>query len=117
MASGVPVVGARAGGIPSIISDGETGLLTNPRDTKDFAAKVKHLIDNPEEREAMAKAAREEMKQWDWEAATSFLRNVQYQKALDNFQNKPVDVIPTSNLAWDIDNRSPLDSETDEFEA
>jgi sulfoquinovosyltransferase len=109
MASGVPVVGARAGGIPSIINDGDTGLLANPRDTKDFTAKVKHLIDHPEERKDMAQAAREEMKQWDWEAATSYLRNVQYQKALDNFQSKPVDVIPTSNLAWDIDNRSPLE--------
>ena len=114
MASGVPVVGARAGGIPSIISDGETGVLANPRDVKDFTAKVKHLIDHPEERKAMAKAAREEMKQWDWEAATSYLCNVQYQKALDNFKDKPVDVIPTSNLAWDLDNRSPLDMDSDD---
>ncbi len=41
MASGVPVVGARAGGIPSIIRDGVTGLLANPRDPADFAEKVK----------------------------------------------------------------------------
>lgn len=40
MASGVPVVGARAGGIPSIIKDGETSLLANPRDPVDFAEKV-----------------------------------------------------------------------------
>ena len=40
MSSGVPVVGARAGGIPSIINDGVTGLLANPNDPKDFAAKV-----------------------------------------------------------------------------
>jgi glycosyltransferase involved in cell wall biosynthesis len=40
MACGVPVVGARAGGIPSLIEDGKTGLLANPRDPSDFAQKV-----------------------------------------------------------------------------
>ena len=60
MASGVPVVGARAGGIPSIIEDGRTGLLANPRDEEDFTAKVKSLLDNPKKRAEMAKAAYEE---------------------------------------------------------
>ena len=32
MASGVPVVGAKAGGIPSLIRDGETGYLVEPGD-------------------------------------------------------------------------------------
>ena len=93
-------------------------LRSELRDALQWRARAtEYMASSAPRREAMAKAAREEMKQWDWEAATSYLRNVQYQKALDNFQNKPVDVIPTSNLAWDIDNRSPLDSETDEFEA
>ena len=47
MASGVPCVGARAGGIPNNIIDGKTGLLANPRDPKHFTSKVKSLIENP----------------------------------------------------------------------
>lgn len=46
MASGVPVVGANAGGIPSIIKDGKTGLLVTPRDPDEFTAKVKSLLDD-----------------------------------------------------------------------
>lgn len=44
MASGTPVVGARAGGIPSIINDGKTSLLANPRDPKDFTEKVPRKV-------------------------------------------------------------------------
>lgn len=37
MASGVPVVGSRAGGIPDIVIDGETGLLSIPKDPQSIA--------------------------------------------------------------------------------
>ena len=40
LASGVPVVGARAGGIPSIIEDGKTGLLSPPGNVTEFTNKV-----------------------------------------------------------------------------
>ena len=87
MASGVPVVGARAGGIPSIIEDGVTGLLANPRDPADFAVKVKSLLEDRGKLATMAAAASAEMRRWDWEAATSYLRNVQYRMASENFRN------------------------------
>lgn len=85
MASGVPVVGARAGGIPNIIKDGKTGLLCNPRDAEDFNAKVKSLLDDRSKLSDMAKAAYEDTQLWGWESATSYLRNVQYQRAIDNY--------------------------------
>lgn len=99
MASGVPVVGARAGGIPSIISDGETGILANPRDPKDFANKVKSLLQDRPRLAAMSLAARAEMEKWGWEAATSHLRNVQYLRAKENFrQNRDINPATASNL-------------------
>jgi sulfoquinovosyltransferase len=36
----------------------------------------------------MGKAARKEAERWGWEAATSVLRNIQYEKALINFHSR-----------------------------
>lgn len=87
MASGVPVIGADAGGIPDIIDDEDTGFLVKPGDTKAFIDRVKKLQD-PEFRKAMGKRARKEAERWGWEAATSQLRNVQYEKALINYHTR-----------------------------
>lgn len=43
-ASGVPVVGARSGGIPDAIRDGETGLLVPPSSPSDLAAALIRLL-------------------------------------------------------------------------
>lgn len=91
MASGVPVVGANFGGIPSIIKDGKTGLLATPRDKEDFTAKVKSLLDDRKKLATVAKAALDDVSTWGWESATSYLRNVQYQRAIDNFDRSTLD--------------------------
>lgn len=44
MACGIPVVGSNVGGIPDIISDGETGLLANQKDPDDLAQKIIRLL-------------------------------------------------------------------------
>ena len=87
MASGVPVVGAAAGGIPDLIDHDDTGFLVQPGDTADMLARMKQLS-NPKFREAMGKRARAEAERWGWEAATSHLRNVHYEKALINFHSR-----------------------------
>jgi len=43
MACGVPVVGSRAGAIPEVIEDGETGLLVNPMDPVALADGIEKL--------------------------------------------------------------------------
>lgn len=87
MASGVPVVGANAGGIPSIIDDEKTSFLVEPGDTDGFVMRLRQLQDT-KFREKLGKAAREEAERWGWEAATSVLRNVQYEKAMINFHSR-----------------------------
>jgi glycosyltransferase involved in cell wall biosynthesis len=48
MASGLPVVAFRSGGIPEWLVDGETGFLVEPRDVMGLAARIDQLIDDPE---------------------------------------------------------------------
>lgn len=83
MASGVPVVAVRAGGIPDIIAkEGVTGYLYESGDIRTAAQQVKNLIDDKELRERVGKAAREEVSLWDWRAATQHLVEVQYPAAI-----------------------------------
>lgn len=87
MASGVPVVGANAGGIPSLIKHDNDGFLVEAGDIDGFVARMKQL-QVKKFRENMGKEARAEAERWGWEAATSVLRNIQYEKALINFHSR-----------------------------
>lgn len=85
MSSGIPVVAARAGGIPDIIpedQEGKTGFLFNPEDLGDCLSKLRPLLQDRELRETIGKAAREEMEKYDWRAATRTIRNEQYNAAI-----------------------------------
>lgn len=57
MACGVPVVGSRAGAIPEVVRDGETGLLVEPRDPVALADAIEKLVRNKSERLRMSSAA------------------------------------------------------------
>jgi len=58
MASGVPIVATRVGGVPEIIEDGEDGVLVPPEDPGALAAALGGLLDHPDRRAAMGIAAR-----------------------------------------------------------
>lgn len=60
----------------------QTGYLVPAGDEDAFVEQVKELLSNKALRESMSVAGREETEKWSWEAATSVLRNVQYQKVL-----------------------------------
>jgi len=47
MASGLPIVATRVGGVPDVIKDGETGLLVEPRSPEQIAKAVQRLIEDP----------------------------------------------------------------------
>lgn len=72
-ASGVPVVGAHAGGIPFVIDDGATGYLVDPEDEQGWAARIAGLLADDALRTEMGVAARAEAERHGWRAATERL--------------------------------------------
>lgn len=48
MAAGLPVVAARAGGVPEVVMEGGTGLLVPPGDERALANALSSLLRNPE---------------------------------------------------------------------
>jgi glycosyltransferase involved in cell wall biosynthesis len=88
MASGLPVVGARSGGIPDIVVEGETGLLFNPDDLEEFAMSLKYLVTHIDERRQMGQAGRRHAEKWSWASSTAGLR--QLYMTLINDVEKPV---------------------------
>jgi len=61
MASGVPVIASRVGGLASTVADGRTGYLIAWRCPEPFAEKIELLLANEELRLALGRAARERM--------------------------------------------------------
>ena len=62
-AAGVPVVASNSGGIPEIISDGETGFLTPPSDPTKLAARILAAMTNPAALHRIAENARREVRE------------------------------------------------------
>ena len=59
MAAGVAVAATRVGGVPEIVTDGETGLLTGGGDPGGMAAALARLRTDPELRRRLAEAGRQ----------------------------------------------------------
>jgi len=58
MASGVPPVATRVGGVPEVITDGQDGFLGNVGDIAGLSARVTELVSDAALHERLAKAAR-----------------------------------------------------------
>ena len=58
MASGVPVVACRVGGIPEMVEDGETGFIVASGEAAVFADRVAELLASPARREEFGRRAR-----------------------------------------------------------
>lgn len=102
MSCETPVVGSEVGGIPEIITEGETGYLIplesisrtdfNPKYPdkfqKDFASKINILLDNEDLANAMGKAGRASvLEKFSWEsiAKTTF---TYYQEVINRFEKE-----------------------------
>lgn len=59
MAAGVPVVATRVGGVPSAVTDGDTGLLIEPRDVAALRSAIISLLTDRERRLQLGAAGRQ----------------------------------------------------------
>ncbi|UCH26898.1 MAG: glycosyltransferase [Trueperaceae bacterium] len=73
MASGVPAVGARAGGIPDVIEHGKNGFVFTPGDLGEFTERLGELLFDRDLRVKLGQQARIDMQSWNWRAATETL--------------------------------------------
>lgn len=84
MAAGCPVVAARSGGIPDIVTDGVNGYLFEPDDPDGAITATKCLLEATQIREELRTNARAEAERWGWASATKQLQN--YYRSVLNSQ-------------------------------
>jgi glycosyltransferase involved in cell wall biosynthesis len=58
MASALPVVATRVGGVAELVTDGETGFLVEPEDASGAEAAVRRLVEDPALRRSMGASGR-----------------------------------------------------------
>ena len=103
MSSGLPVVAARAGGIPEMIEDGVSGFLFD--DESQAIAAIKSLLSSPAKREALGKLARERSSHQSWRAATlRLLEHYQTACAMQHIEPNPAPAPTHSTLRRRIKN-------------
>ena len=74
---GKPVIGARAGGIPDVIDEGQTGLLVPYGDVSALSKAISWLLDHPGEADQMGSRGREiTLQRWTWDTVYKRVRSV-----------------------------------------
>jgi glycosyltransferase involved in cell wall biosynthesis len=82
MASGLPVVAARAGALPELIEDGDNGLLFRPGDARDLAEKILTLLGDPALRHRMGRRSLEKVVAHKLDGSLRCIEDV-YKKLVD----------------------------------
>lgn len=88
MASGLPVVAARAGGVPDLVADGHTGLLCIPEDAASLTTALRTLLDDSALRHRMGTAGRARAEGWSWRRTTAGLRRQYHRVAAGRRQRR-----------------------------
>jgi glycosyltransferase involved in cell wall biosynthesis len=88
-ASGVPVVSTDVGGVPSILTNDEHGLLAPDNDAEAVASCVCRLVAGPEQAQRMAAAARQTCDAYAWTRVRTDWLSV-YQTAFDAASSRAV---------------------------
>lgn len=77
MASGTPVLGTQAGGVPEILNQGRLGFLCKPKDSASIHKQLEHIINAPDERSDKAQLALERTRDF-YDRTKVYQRFLQY---------------------------------------
>jgi glycosyltransferase involved in cell wall biosynthesis len=80
-AAGIPVIGARSGGVPELVKDNQNGLLVDQGDVDGLYRAMRRLLRDPELRERLGAEGRQTAVNMSWENTVDRLEPI-YQKAL-----------------------------------
>jgi glycosyltransferase involved in cell wall biosynthesis len=86
MASGCALVAPRAGGIPSLVHHGETGLLYTPGGIKEAVGYMRMLLTDDSLRSRLGQAARGCVESWNWSHSINQVREI-YQESIDQYRH------------------------------
>jgi L-malate glycosyltransferase len=85
LASGVPVVSTRVGGVPFIVQDGVTALLVPPQDPHAMAAAVQRLFAEPALKSKLIEAGLLDVQRYTWSRVAPMLATV-YRQSQQSIQ-------------------------------
>lgn len=83
MASGMPIVTTRVGGIPFVVVHGKNGLLSEYGDVKTFAESIGRLMEDDNQWQAMSDASRIMAQNYHWYAISENIMRL-YQSVIEN---------------------------------
>ncbi len=82
MASGLPIIGGRTGGVPAIVSD-ENGILVEPTSVAEIKNAIVEMKNNPEMRREMAlQNRRKVLDQYSWQGVAEMYQEIYRQHRL-----------------------------------
>jgi len=84
LAAGLPVIGARSGGVQEIIDHGHNGLLCTAKDSEAFVSSVVTMINHPELLLSMGKEGRRYATTQSWDSIFDSLLNNYHQAITEN---------------------------------
>ena len=87
MAVGLPVVATRVGGVPYVVKDKVTGLLSNYKDVSAFADNMLTLLENSALQQSMARAAKTEAEGYDWREIAKQIERL-YQEIIQTYEKQ-----------------------------
>jgi len=78
MASGLPIVATRVGGIQDIVKDGENGFLVDPENPEQIAEKINLFLEDDKLREKISKNNKQKAKEYSWESVIERLEKIYF---------------------------------------
>ena len=98
MASGVPVIAARATGSTSLVADGESGRLIEPGDVARFAEAIAAYVSDPDLRRAHGAAGEMRSRAYSWDAINRAVAD-KYVSLVEARQRRPIAARPQPSAA------------------